>query len=48
MTLVGDVRGFDGFILRLPANTDLADYRAAIVWCESFGQFISATPLGRR
>jgi len=45
LTLVGDVRGFDGFVLPLPTQTDLSAQRSAVVWCESFGQFISATTL---
>ncbi len=48
MAEVGDVRGFNGFVLPLPADTNPADYRAAVVWCESFGQFISATALAPR
>ena len=45
MTLVGDVRGFDGFVLPLPPGTNPADFQSAVVWCEAFGQFISATAL---
>lgn len=42
MTPVGDVKTFDKFILPLNGNIDLSAYNTAIVWCESFGQFISA------
>ena len=39
---VGAVKTFDRFILDLPANVNPADYMAVIVWCESFGEFITA------
>jgi hypothetical protein len=39
---VGSVKTFSGFILDLPPNTDLQNYSAAVVWCERFGEFISA------
>jgi hypothetical protein len=42
MRRVGDVKTFDGFAVALPADVDLAAYNTVIVWCESFGQFISA------
>lgn len=45
MTEVGDVRGFNGFVLTLPTGTAGGGYASAIVWCEGFGQFIAATTL---
>jgi hypothetical protein len=42
MRHVGPIKGFDGFMLPLPAGTDLAAYDTVVVWCESFGQFITA------
>jgi hypothetical protein len=42
MARVGDVKTFENFIVPLPANIDPAAYTTVIVWCESFGQFISA------
>ncbi len=42
MVRVGDVRTFDNFIVPVPASVNVSDYKAVIVWCESFGQFISA------
>ena len=42
MARVGDVRTFDNFVVPVPAGTDLAAYNSVIVWCESFGQFITA------
>ena len=42
MVRVGDVKTFEGFVLPVPANVDPAGYSAVIVWCERFGQFITA------
>jgi len=40
--LIGDIESFDGFLLDLPAGTDLTAYTTVLVWCESFGEFITA------
>ncbi len=42
MVRVGDVKTFDGFLVPVPPDIDPAAYTAVIVWCESFGQFITA------
>ena len=42
MARVGDVKTFENFIVPLPANIDPKAYTSVIVWCESFGQFITA------
>jgi hypothetical protein len=39
---VGDVKTFENFILPLPPGTRLEDYRAVVIWCEAFSQFITA------
>ena len=39
---VGHVRTFDNCVVELPPDIDPAHYTTAIVWCESFGQFITA------
>ena len=39
---VGDVKTFDNFILEMPENINPASYRAVVVWCETFGEFITA------
>ena len=39
---IGDVKSFDGFILDVPPGVDIAAYTTAVVWCEAFGEFISA------
>ena len=42
MVRVADVRTFENFVVAVPASVDVAQYTAAIVWCETFGQFITA------
>ncbi len=40
--LVGDVKTFDGFLLSVPEGVDVSEYNTVVVWCESFGEFITA------
>jgi hypothetical protein len=42
MVQVGHVMTFENFLIKVPEGIDPAEFRAAIVWCESFGQFITA------
>jgi hypothetical protein len=42
MARVGDVRTFENFVVPVPEGVDPKDYTTVIVWCESFGQFITA------
>ncbi|WP_305404090.1 DM13 domain-containing protein [Photobacterium leiognathi] len=42
MVLVGDVKTFNNFVVDVPQNIDITKYDTVIVWCESFGQFITA------
>jgi len=42
MVQVGHVRTFENFMIALPESIDPAKFSAAIVWCERFGQFITA------
>ncbi len=39
---IGDVKTFDGFLLEVPENINVDDFSTVIVWCESFGEFITA------
>ncbi len=39
---VGSIKTFGGFILDIPAEIDVNDYTTVVVWCESFGKFITA------
>lgn len=42
MARVGDVKTFENFVVAVPAGIDPAKYKAVIVWCETFSQFITA------
>ncbi|MGH8857624.1 MAG: DM13 domain-containing protein [Polaromonas sp.] len=42
MVRVGDVKTFENFVVRVPESVDISRYNTVIVWCESFGQFITA------
>ncbi|MES2889451.1 MAG: DM13 domain-containing protein [Pseudomonadota bacterium] len=42
MTRVGDVRTFENFVVPVPESIDVSQYKAVIIWCESFSQFITA------
>ena len=42
MVRVGEVKTFENFVVPVPAGIDPAGYRAVVVWCERFGQFITA------
>ena len=39
---VGDVKSFDNFLLDIPESINPTDYKAVVVWCETFGEFITA------
>lgn len=42
MVRVGDVKTFENFVVAVPAGIEPGKYAAVIVWCETFGQFITA------
>ena len=42
MIEVGAVRTFENFMVPVPDSVDPAAFSTAIVWCEAFGQFITA------
>lgn len=42
MLRVGDVKTFNNFIVPLPQGVDPARFNTVIVWCETFGEFITA------
>ncbi|MBT8090275.1 MAG: DM13 domain-containing protein [Gammaproteobacteria bacterium] len=42
MVQVGLVQTFENFMVAVPESVNPAEFNAAIVWCESFGQFITA------
>jgi hypothetical protein len=42
MALVGDVKTFNNFLVHIPPGVDPSQYTSVIVWCETFGQFITS------
>ena len=42
MVQVGPVKTFDNFIVPVPEGIDPSDYNSVIIWCEAFGEFITA------
>lgn len=42
MVRVGDIKTFENFLLPVAESVDVSRYTTVIVWCETFGQFISA------
>ena len=42
MVRVGEVKTFENFIVPVPVGIDPATYTTVIIWCETFGQFITA------
>ena len=42
MARLGDVKTFENFVVAVPPGIDPARYSAVIIWCETFGQFITA------
>lgn len=42
MVRVADVKNFENFVIPVGADIDPAKYNTVIVWCEAFGEFISA------
>lgn len=42
MVKVGEVKTFDRFTVDLPHGVNTEDYNTVIVWCETFGEFITS------
>ncbi|WP_240310816.1 DM13 domain-containing protein [Altererythrobacter sp. ZODW24] len=40
---IGPVNTFEGFLLEVPEGVNIEDYNTVVVWCEAFGEFITAT-----
>lgn len=39
---IGAIATFENFILELPEKINPADFKAVVIWCETFGEFITA------
>lgn len=42
MVRIGDIKTFDNFVVPVPSTIDITQYSTVVVWCETFGQFITA------
>ena len=42
MKEIGAINTFDGFLIDIPTGVDPSTYTTAIVWCETFDQFITS------
>ena len=42
MVELGPVKTFENFIVPVPEGIDPSAYNSVIIWCEAFGQFITA------
>lgn len=42
---IGDVGAFTNFSLDVPPGVRVGDYPALLIWCEAFGEFITAAEL---
>lgn len=42
MVVVGDIYTFENFIVNVPKGINVEDYNTVIVWCESFGEYITS------
>lgn len=45
MLKVGDVKTFDRFNVPLSQDVDLNQYNTVVIWCETFGQFITSAKI---
>ena len=48
MVQVGDVRTFENFVVPLGEEIDPTQYGSVIVWCETFGEFITSARYEKR
>lgn len=42
MVRIGDVKTFENFVVDVPPGIDPSNFTSVVVWCESFGQFITS------
>lgn len=42
MALIGDVKTFNNFLVPIPPEVNPAEFSSVIVWCETFGEFITS------
>ncbi|MGF1841695.1 DM13 domain-containing protein, partial [Vibrio clamense] len=42
MVRIGNVKTFENFAVKIPKGIDVSKYNTVIVWCETFGEFITS------
>jgi hypothetical protein len=42
MVRVNDVKTFNNFVVNIPVGIELEKFNSVIIWCESFGEFITS------
>ncbi|WP_261817463.1 DM13 domain-containing protein [Vibrio gallicus] len=42
MVQVGDIKSFSGFSVNLDSSVDINKFNTVVIWCESFGEFITS------
>jgi len=42
---LGSVKTFGGFMVSINKPVDISQYQAVVIWCEAFGEFITAATL---
>ena len=42
MVRIGAIKTFDGFMLPITNGVDIQRYNTVVVWCETFGEFITS------
>ena len=40
--VIGPVKTFDGVMLDIPDGVDVTQFNTVLIWCEAFGEFITA------
>jgi hypothetical protein len=48
MVQLGPIRTFENFIVEIPSGVEPSDYSTAIVWCETFGEYITSGTYERK
>ena len=42
MIQVGEIKTFENFVVKVSPDVELSNFNSVIVWCETFGQFITS------
>jgi hypothetical protein len=42
MVMVGDIKTFENFVVEVASDIDLLQFNTVVVWCETFGEFITS------